>query len=334
MLKAAVIGVGNMGRNHARVYREMEDSHDVKLVAVSDNADSTAARVGRLLGVPHYEDCHQMLDAERPDLVTLAVPTGLHHSIGMELLERGVHVLVEKPIAKTVDEAQELVDYAEQQGIILAVGHIERFNPAVREMRKHLRAGMIGDVYKLYAQRLSPYPARIQDAGVVIDLASHDIDLMRYLMNGDKMCRIHGEIMSTINQDREDLFIGTARFESGALAVLDVNWVTPMKHRLLTITGALGMFRCDLLSQEVYYYENAAGPEVWDTHAVLRGVSQGKVIGFPVARQEPLRAELEDFVEAVATGQPPAVTGADGLETLRVALEFIQCGQRQAMQLT
>lgn len=333
MLRAAVIGVGSMGRNHARVYREMEDSHDVQLVAVSDNTDSTAARVGRLMGVPHYEDYHHMLDIEEPDLVTLAVPTGLHHSIGLDLIERGIHVLMEKPIAKTVQEAQELVEHAKQYGVVLAVGHIERFNPAVSEMRTHLQEGMIGDVYKLYAQRLSPYPARIHDAGVVIDLASHDIDLMRYLMNGDRMCHIHGEIMSTINQDREDLFIGTARFESGALAVLDVNWVTPMKHRLLTVTGALGMFRCDLLSQELYYYENASGPQVWDTHAVLRGVSQGKVIGFPVNRQEPLRAELQDFVEAVANRQSPAVTGADGLETLRVALEFIHCGAEQALQM-
>lgn len=331
MLKAAVIGVGNMGRNHARVYREMEDRYDLRLVAISDCEASTAARVGRFMNVAHYEDWRRMLDAEDPDLVTLAVPTSLHYTFGMELIERGIHVLVEKPIAKTVEQAQQLVNYAQELGVILAVGHIERFNPAVHEMRTHLQEGMIGAIYKLYAQRLSPYPARIQDAGVVIDLASHDIDLMRYLMNGDKMCHIHGEIMSTINQDREDLFIGTARFESGALAVLDVNWVTPTKYRLLTITGALGMFRCDLLSQELYYYENASGPGVWDTHAVLHGVSQGKVIGFPINRKEPLRAELENFVEAVAYGYPPAITGADGTETLRVALEFVRCGKEQEL---
>lgn len=323
MLKAAVIGVGSMGRNHARVYREMEN---VQLVGVEDQNAQTAAKVGANFVVPYYTDYQKLLEECKPDLVSLAVPTSLHYEVGCDLIERGIHLLIEKPIASTVEEAEKLIDLAQKKGVTLAVGHIERFNPAVMELRRRVREGMAGRIYKIHAQRLSPYPPRIQDAGVVLDLASHDIDLMRYLMERS-IVRLYGETLQTMRDGREDMFNGIMRFQGGAVGVLDVNWITPTKIRRLTITGARGMFTCDLLSQELFFYENEIGPSQWDTLSILRGVSEGNVLGIRIARHEPLAAELADFVSAVETGTRPTVTGYDGLETLRIALDFMQSGE-------
>jgi len=326
MLKAAVVGVGSMGQHHARVYQEM---NNVELTCVVDQELTTAARVAGRFNVPCFTDVAQMLDQSRPDLVSLAVPTSLHFKIATQLIERGVHVLIEKPITSTVEEGEMLVDLAERQGVILAVGHIERFNPAVIELYKRLRTGMAGHVYKIHAQRLSPYPSRIHDTGVVTDLASHDIDLIRYLVQ-DEIVRVYGETQPSINTDREDVFNGLIRFRGGAVGVLDVNWITPNKVRTLTVTGARGMFICNLLSQELWFYENGNGSEQWETLSILYGVSEGNITGIRIPRHEPLRAELDDFVSAISNNHLPVITGRDGLETLRLVMRFLQSGAEAA----
>lgn len=324
MLKAAVIGVGSMGRNHVRVYRELEQ---VELVAVCDANPAIGERVAATYGVPYVCDYTEVLKQCTPDLVTLAVPTDKHFQIGMDLIKHGVHMLVEKPIASTLDQAAQMVKAAKDNDVILAVGHIERFNPAIIELRRRIIEGMAGRIYQVFAQRLSPYPVRIRDAGVVIDLASHDIDLLRYLIH-EPIKRMYGETLGTINSDREDMFNGMIRFESGTVAVLDVNWITPKKVRQLTITGARGMFVCDLISQELFFYENESAPSQWDTLSVLRGVNEGNILGIRIQRHEPLAAELADFVQAVHEGRDPKVTGEDGYETLRIALEFVQSAEK------
>lgn len=323
MLKAAVIGVGNMGRNHARVYREMEN---IELVAVSDANLQTATKVGHNNNVAFYTDHMKMVDECKPDVVSLAVPTVLHVPVATQLMERGIHVLVEKPIASSVEAAEGLIELAKKKGVVLAVGHIERFNPVVMELRRRLREGMAGRVYKIHNQRLSPYPSRIQDSGVVLDLASHDIDLMRYLLD-EEIIRVYGETLQSINSDREDMVNGLLRFKSGAVGVLDVNWMTPTKIRRLTVTGSRGFFDCNLLSQELFFYENEVAPSQWDTLSILRGVSEGNVLGIRIQRHEPLVAELNDFTNAVRDGRQPTVSGQDGLETLRLALDFVRSGK-------
>jgi predicted dehydrogenase len=321
-LKAAVVGVGSMGHNHARIYRAIEG---VKLVGVADPSPEASARVGTRENVPFYTDYLTLFEEQKPDLVSIAAPTSLHHVIGAEAMERGIHVLMEKPLTSTVEQGEELLEIARRKNVTLAVGHIERFNPAVMELRRRLREGMAGRIYKVFAQRLSPYPTRIHDAGVVIDLASHDIDLMRYLMP-EPIVRIYAETLQSINSDREDLFNGLLRFSNGAVGVLDVNWMTPAKRRRITVTGARGLLSCDLLSQELFFYENENAPSQWDTLSVLRGVSEGNILGIRVQRHEPLAAELTDFTSAVRDHREPTVTGRDGLETLRLALAFVRSG--------
>lgn len=323
MLKAAVVGVGSIGQNHARLYRNIEG---VQLVGIADPNTQSAARVAVRENVPAYANFQEMLDKEKPDVVSVAVPTSLHFEIGCRLIERGVHVLMEKPITSTVEQAETLIDLARRHKVTLAIGHIERFNPAVMELRRRLREGIAGRIYKIFAQRLSPYPTRIHDAGVVIDLASHDIDLMRYLI-ADPIDRLYGETLSSINSDREDLFNGLMKFRNGVVGVLDVNWMTPTKIRRLTVTGARGFLDCDLLSQQLFFYENETAPSQWDTLSILRGVSEGNVLGIRIQRHEPLDAELKDFTSAVRDGRAPTVTGEDGLETLRLALAFVRSGK-------
>ncbi len=326
MLKAAVIGVGSIGQNHARVYREMDGA---QLVGVADSNAGNAAKIGNRLNVPFYTDINKLIEEQKPDMVSVSVPTSLHFDVGMDMIGRGLHVLVEKPITSTLEQAEELVAAAKKQGVMLAVGHIERFNPAVMELRRRLREGMaLGKVYQIHTQRLSPYPSRIQDAGVVIDLASHDIDLMRYL-TGEEIIRVYGETLQSINSDREDMFNGLMRFRSGTVGVLNVNWMTPTKIRRLTVTGARGMFDCNLISQELFFYENETGPSQWDALSVLRGVSEGNVLGIKLQRHEPLAAELADFMAAVRDGRQPTVTGQDGLETLQLALDFVRSGKEK-----
>ncbi|HSC87795.1 MAG TPA: Gfo/Idh/MocA family oxidoreductase, partial [Polyangiaceae bacterium] len=209
-----------------------------------------------------------------------------------------------------------------QRGLVLAVGHIERFNPVVVELRRRLREGMAGRIYQISAERLSPYPSRIADSGVVIDLASHDIDLLRYL-TGEPARHYFGETAQSINSDREDLFNGLIRFESGIIGVLNVNWMTPQKVRRLTITASRGYFTCDLLSQQLFFYENETAPSQWDQLSVLHGVTEGNVLGIRIPRREPLAAELSDFVESVQRGRAPTVSGREGVETLRLALGLL-----------
>lgn len=323
MLKAAVIGVGSIGSNHARVYRELPE---VELVAVVDAYEQTAAKVGGRFNVPHYTDYMRMIEEKKPDVISVSVPTSRHHEVGMKVIAAGVHVLVEKPIANTIEQAEDLIAAAVRHNVVLAVGHIERFNPAVKELRRRLSENATGQIYKIHAQRLGPYPSRINDAGVVLDLASHDLDLMRYLIQDD-VIRLYGETLQSINSDREDMFNGLIKFRGGTVGVLDVNWITPTKIRRLTVTGARGMFECNLLGQELSFFENETGPSRWDALSVLRGVSEGNMIGFRLERREPLAAELDDFVTAVRSNRAPTVTGKDGLEALRLATQFLHSGK-------
>lgn len=329
MLRTAVIGVGSMGRHHARVYREMET---VQLVAVVDKNTAVAARIGNLYNVPHYADYQTMLEHHEIDFASVALPTSLHFKVATDLVSRGIHVLIEKPITSTLEEAEALVDLGKERGVVISVGQIERFNPVIVELRRRLQANEIGRIYKVHMQRLSPYPGRIQDAGVVVDLASHDIDLMRFLIH-EPVTRLYGETLMTINSEREDAFSGLLRFESGIIGVLDVNWITPRKVRSLTITGDRGMFCCDLIAQELLFYENEVTHDQWDNLSILRGVSEGNVLGIRIPRYEPLASELADFVESLQSGRQPLVTGIDGLETLRLALQFVESGRTNQIVL-
>lgn len=324
MLKAAVIGVGAMGRHHARVYDQMTET---QLVGVADASAEASGRIAQLHHTTAYTDHHELLDETRPDVVTVAVPTESHARVALDALEAGCHVLIEKPIAATEEQARELIERADALKRKLMVGHIVRFDPAVRALKERLEAGELGRIFQVRCRRLGPFPARIRDVGVVIDLATHDLDLIRYL-TGQEAVRVYAETEQEIHSEHEDLLVGTVRLADGTLGVLDINWLTPAKVRELTVTGERGMFRVDHLMQDLYFYENAeTDDDRWSAISLLRGVSEGRMIRYPVRKYEPLRAELESFVRAVLDDEPAPVSGEDGLAALKLARALIQSGR-------
>ncbi len=317
-----------MGRNHARVYGEIEG---VELAALADTDPARLAEVGNVSG---YRDFKRMLAEERLDVVSVAVPTGLHLEVALAAIERGTAVLVEKPIAGSVEEGRRMVEAAREADVLLTVGHVERFNPAVRELKRRLDLGELGRVYQVHARRIGPFPQRTRDVGVVRDLATHDIDVMRYLV-GSEVERVYAEIEQKVSTEHEDTLSGTLRFASGVVGVLDVNWLAPVKVRELTLLGERGMFVVDYLGQELRLYAREAGglPQAsWSpgragAPGAPAGAAAGAATMITVEKKEPLRAELEAFVESVAAGSPPAMDAADALAAVEVAEKLVESGQ-------
>lgn len=322
MIRAAVIGVGSMGQNHARIYDELEN---VALVAVSDANGETAQKAASRYKTRHYGDHQTMLAEETLDLVSIAVPTALHYTIALDAIEHGLHVLVEKPIADTVSRAEEILLRAEAKGVKLMVGHVERFNPAVTEMRRRLASNELGKIFQIHARRLGPFPHRVRDVGVVIDLATHDLDLMCHL-SGSEVLRVYAETEQKIHTRHEDSLSGLLRFANGIVGVLDVNWLTPTKVRELYVTGEKGMFVVDYLTQDLYLYENEYVDSTWDRLGMLKGVGEGNMIKLRIQKREPLHIELESFVQTVAEGGEPRVSGRDGVRALGLAQALVKSG--------
>jgi UDP-N-acetylglucosamine 3-dehydrogenase len=322
-MRVAVIGVGSMGRNHARVYWELPG---VELVGVADADLATARSVARRHSTQAYSDYRCLLDEQHPDAVSIAVPTNQHAEVANEVIARGIHLLVEKPIAASLVEGQAMIDAAAAARVTLMIGHIERFNPAVIALKEQLAQGALGQVFQLDARRQGPFPSRINDVGVVIDLAVHDLDIFRYV-SGSEIVRVYAEIQQQLHTTREDLVHAVVRTSCGAVGSLAINWLTPTKIRELCVLGECGMFQVNYLTQDLYFYQNATVADGdWDTLRVLRGVSEGQMIRPVIAKKEPLRAELEAFLAAVQSRQPAPVSGADGLRALTLAQAVVQSG--------
>jgi UDP-N-acetylglucosamine 3-dehydrogenase len=312
-LRAAVIGLGSMGANHVRVLADMPEL--VELAAVADPDEARLRQAARRSGALPYRDAAELLEAVRPEIVTICTPTRTHAAIAELALRSGAHVLVEKPIAASAEDAERLAALAAAEGRLLAVGHIERFNPAVAELARRLGSGEGGRILQVHARRVGPFPHRIRDVGVIHDLATHDIDVLRFLL-GDDVERVYAEAQRHIATEHDDLFVGVLHFRRGPIALLEANWLTPAKERSLRVLCERGMYTVDYLAQTLTFYENHA--------AVARegqpaSVTEGPMTRYPIPYREPLRAELEAFVGAVAEGGPPPVSAADGVEALRIA---------------
>jgi len=322
-LKAAVIGVGMMGRNHARILAQMEDS---RLVAAADPDAGALEPIARTYNVRVYTDYVQMLDTEKPDLVSIAVPTRLHRGVALTTMERGVHVFLEKPISASVEEGQAIVECARKAGVKLAVGHIERFNPAVIELKKQLDAGQLGRIFQIHARRVGPFPPRVEDVGVVVDLATHELNLLEYL-TGSQVESVYAEIEQEIHAKHEDLLTGILKFRDGTVGILDINWLTPTKIRELSLIGEKGMFLANYLTQDLHFYENDYLNSNWEGLAIM-GVSEGRKIRLNIKRKEPLLAELEAFIETIEHDTAPQISGGEALRAVFLAERLLESGQK------
>jgi predicted dehydrogenase len=311
-LRAAVIGCGSMGQNHVRVFASMPG---VELVGVADPNEKALRAMHERYRVNVCRDYHEMLSICTPDIVSIVTPNESHVDIAKECLSRSIGgVLIEKPVAPTLAAAESLAEAACHGGII-AVGHIERFNPAVAEILRQLELSNLGTVYDIRAERLSPWPMRIKGTGVALDLALHDVDLLRYIMHDDVVA-VQAETFSR-NREREDMVSAVMRFTRGAIGTVTTNWLTPRKVRRICLTGSNAYVEANLITQEVWIHDNDGRETQFNS---LHGVSEGNVTNLYIPRQEPLVLELEDFVDAVRKQRPPRVTLGDAIESLKLAL--------------
>ncbi|MBJ2120975.1 Gfo/Idh/MocA family oxidoreductase [Arthrobacter sp. MSA 4-2] len=315
-LRVGLIGLGMMGRHHARVIREVEG---LELVAVADAYGDPHGVAGKLPVCASVDE----LIAEGIDMAVCAVPTGLHEKVGLALAGAGVHTLVEKPIADTVEAGQRLVEAFENAGLIGAVGHIERFNPALQSLRARIEAGDLGEVYQIATRRQGPFPARIADVGVVKDLGTHDIDLTSWLAQSP-FTSVSARTSTRSGRPHEDMVTASGQLANGVITSHLVNWLSPMKERLTVVTGEKGAFVADTLTADLTFYENGTFTTEWEAVSNFRGVSEGNITRLALTKREPLRVEHEAFRDAVLGISNNTVTMREGLNTLRVAEAMIQ----------
>lgn len=322
--KVAVIGIGVMGKNHVRVYSDMSN---VDMVAICDIDEETAKQVADLYKTNYYSNYKKMLENEKIDAMSICVPTKLHNQIAIEGIKKGINILIEKPIATTIEEAKEMINQAEKKNVKLMVGHIERFNPVVVELKKRIKNNELGKILNVHCERLSLFPQRIIDVGVTIDLAIHEIDILKYLIDS-KIKRVYAETAQRFHSSHEDLLIGTIRFENNILGIINANWLTPKKVREIRITGEKGMFVANYLTQELCFYEKEfASREVDYNKSFIIG-KEGKKIKIKVEKKEPLKNEIEAFIECVQKNTVPIVAGKDGLDALYIAQKFLESSKR------
>jgi predicted dehydrogenase len=302
VLRIGVVGVGVMGSNHARVLAELPG---VELIGVADPDTGPADFVRRMLGCPAVSDVAELLELG-VDALTVAAPTHLHRDIALAAISRGVHVLVEKPIASDPAEGREIVLAARRAGVTLMVGHVERFNPAVEAIKEAIHGQ---EILSIGITRVGPYPPRMSNVGVVIDLAVHDIDLIRWFTDSE-IAEVQ-PMLASAHAEREDIALLQFRTKSGVLAQINTNWLTPFKARTVHVATREKYINADLLTRQV---TECFGFQPDGSYS-MRHLSVGHA--------EPLRAELAAFVAAILDGTRPTVTGEEGVASLDVAMRCL-----------
>ncbi|MCK5024397.1 MAG: Gfo/Idh/MocA family oxidoreductase [Thermoplasmata archaeon] len=321
-MKIGIIGVGSMGKNHARVNSEMGI-----LAGIADSDEATARSLAERFGVKYFSDYRDMFASV--DAITVATPTGTHFKIAMDAILAGKHVLVEKPICPSLEDSEKLVKAAEDAGIVLAVGQIERHNPVVKFARESIEQGRFGDIVSISARRVSTFPGRISDVGVLLDLGIHDIDVIRYLAQSPvkSVYALGGKRQNDKFEDHANILL---EFESGIFGFVEVNWLTPMKVRKLSITCLENYVELDYIKQSADVSSSQVSGTL-DTNDLYRLPIEFDIRHVSLKKQEPLRNEHEDFIRAIETNTQPLISGRDGMETLRAckaALESIKEGKR------
>jgi len=306
-MKVGVSGVGSMGQNHARVLAQMG-----VLGAVMDSEDDVAKKVGERHGVPWYTDMEHLLEDDL-DAVTIATPAPTHAEVADRFIDAGIDILLEKPIAPVLEDAERLVGKAKESGITLAIGMIERHNPVVLSTKNLISDGDVGDVITLSSKRVSSFPARVSGMGVIHDLAIHDVDVMRFLLDEQpETVYTLGGPHSTY-EDHANIMI---HFPEDVTGVLEVNWLTPHKVRNLSLTCSNDYVEIDYIDQSLVVTSSRLIE--YDSGNLFDIPLEHNIRKFSVKRQEPLKREMEDFIEAVQGKHPPLVTGEDGLKSMKV----------------
>ena len=299
-LKVGVIGVGAMGRHHARVYSSLPY---VNLVGVVDASERVAKEVASLYGTRAFCDYDEFL-SEDLDAVSISVPTSMHKDVALRVAEYEVDMLIEKPIADSLRNAEKIVKTAKKRGVKVMVGHIERFNPAVLKLKELITSGELEDILTISCKRVGPYSPRIRDVGIIIDLAVHDIDTISYLY-GQRAESVYAVAGSSIHP-LEDYASLIVRFNQNRSGLIETNWLTPKKVRTLTAVGTGGVATLDYLKQTLEISKN-------DIATVV-----------DVPKKEPLKNEIESFLNCILNDRSPEPSGEEGIYVLSVAISAIR----------
>ena len=317
-LRAGLVGLGMMGRHHARVLGSLDG---VELVAVCDPMGDAHNVAG---GRPVFTKVSELI-AAGIDYAMVAAPTAFHEELALELAEAGIHALIEKPLAVDTPAAKRIQEAFAAKGLVGAVGHIERYNPALQQLRARLDNGELGAVYQIATRRQGPFPARIADVGVIKDLATHDIDSTAWVARS-KFVSVSAQTAHKSGRPHEDMVAAIGKLENGIITNHLVNWLTPFKERLTIVTGERGALVADTLTADLTFFANASVDTEWDSVAAFRGVSEGDVIRYAFSKPEPLRTEHEAFRDAVLGLRGAVdriVTMEQGLATVAVASAMI-----------
>jgi UDP-N-acetylglucosamine 3-dehydrogenase len=320
-MRFGLVGLGQMGRHHARI---LSTSPEVEFVGAVDPMGDrhNAMRSGSV-----FDTIDELL-AEGIDSAILAVPTAHHFDVAIQLAGEGIHTLIEKPLADSVTAAEQIYEAFQSNGLVAAVGHVERFNSGLQEMKRRLDSGQLGRVISIATERVGPFPSRISDVGVVKDLATHDIDIVTWI-GGAPFVHVNGQTTHKMGRPHEDLVVAIGRLENDVVASMNVNWLSPVKRRKVTVLGEKGAFVADLVTGDLRFHSNAdLVDSAWDQMAILRGVSEGDTITYAFPKREPLAVEHEAFREAVAQGHAEGVvTLEEGVAILRVAESIVGEGK-------
>lgn len=322
-----VVGTGIMGEHHARFYASQSD---IDLAGVTDSDAQRAAEVAFRHHTTAFPTIDALIEAGL-DAASICVPTGDHRAVALALLSAGVHVLIEKPLAATFEDAQAIARAAERADRIAAVGHIERFNPVVTELRARL--SQAGRIVSLAFTRVSPYPGRIRDTGVTLDLATHDLDLARFIL-GQEPIAIYAVARSIFGRENgvEDALSAVVTFPESISCTLDVNWISPVKVRSVRVLGELGRFDVDLMRQQLDYYEGTIVPARWRELSELSvGTGEGTMTRYAIEHREPLAIELRGFLDSL-TGGGSIVTSYDGAAAVFLAEEALASWREHAVR--
>jgi UDP-N-acetylglucosamine 3-dehydrogenase len=327
-LTVAVIGIGNMGKNHVRTYAGIDS---IDLVAISDLNEKLGGDMSTKYNVDFYDDYEKMLELVKPDMVSICVPTFLHHKVAKYCLEKGVHVLLEKPIAMNLEEGADIIKTAKKNKVKLLVGHIERFNPAVNKLKELIQKGEIGKITAIIARRVGGFPPQIKDANIAVDLAIHDIDIVNYLLD-ELPQEIYLNKQRNHIMNREDSVEFFLKY-GYASAYVQTNWITPVKIRKLNITGSEGYIEMDYINQQIELYQSNYDKfleKVSDFSDYVLRFSEPDKIVISVAKKEPLKEEILFFAESILNDQE--IDCQYSLDALKIALTEIS-GDREASAL-
>lgn len=311
MVKIVVIGAGSMGKNHARVCSE---DKNIELVGIVDKNKEVADSIAKRFDIKAFYDYKEIIP--QIDAAIISTPTRTHYMIALDLLNNGKHVLIEKPICATLNEAEELTRKAETERLILAVGHIERHNPAATFVKEALKEKKFGELITLTSKRVSNFPGRIKDIGVMMDLGIHDIDIMHFLAGNVKSVYAKaGKFNKTIAY--EDYANIVLNFDNDKCGIIEVNWLTPMKIRKMFLTCSENFVEIDYMEQSVTI--SSSSFKKINEMDLYRVPIQYNVNHVALEKKEPLKLEIHDFIESILKNRKPLATGEDGLMALKIA---------------